>query len=34
MQPNIAFERTAASALRLLALPSSLPSSADAQLER
>jgi hypothetical protein len=34
MLPNPAFERTAASALRLLAVPSSLPSSAAAQRER
>jgi hypothetical protein len=32
--PNPAFERTAASALRLLAVPSSLRSSAAAQRER
>ena len=32
--PNPAFERTAASALRLLAVPSSLHSSAAAQRER
>jgi hypothetical protein len=32
--PNSAFERTAASALRLLAIPSSLRSSAAAQCER
>ncbi len=32
--PNHAFERTAASALRLLAVPSSLRSSAAAQRER
>jgi hypothetical protein len=34
MTPNPAFERTAASALRLLAVPSSLRSSAAAQRER
>jgi hypothetical protein len=34
MHPNPAFERTAASALRLLAVPSSLRSSAAAQRER
>jgi hypothetical protein len=33
-RPNPAFERTAASALRLLAVPSSLRSSAAAQRER
>jgi hypothetical protein len=32
--PNPAFERTSASALRLLAVPSSLRSSAAAQRER
>jgi hypothetical protein len=34
MLPNPAFERTAASALRLLAVPFSLRSSAAAQRER
>jgi hypothetical protein len=34
LTPNPAFERTAASALRLLAAPSSLRSSAAAQRER
>jgi len=34
MTPNHALERTAASALRLLAVPSSLRSSAAAQRER
>jgi hypothetical protein len=34
LTPNRAFERTAASALRLLAVPSSLRSSAAAQRER
>ena len=34
MTANPAFERTAASALRLLAVPSSLRSSAGAQRER
>ena len=34
MTPNPAFDRTAASALRLLAAPSSLRSSAAAQRER
>jgi hypothetical protein len=34
MLPDRAFERTAASALRLLAVPSSLRSSAAAQRER
>lgn len=32
--PNYAFERTTASALRLLAVPASLRSSAAAQRER
>jgi hypothetical protein len=34
MTPNHAFERTAASALRLLAVPASLLSSAASQRER
>ena len=34
LPPNNAFERTAASARRLLAVPSSLRSSAAAQRER
>jgi hypothetical protein len=34
MTPNHAFERTAASALRLLAVPSLLRTSAAAQRER